>query len=320
MWRWLCSACLSVLCCFALVCPAYASEITDFPAPPDDGNDYYYIKLHTSAGYRLITSTCQFTYDGSKIYWVNDGSDLLFNVYSLDTETDPPEWVFSASGDSVASWNVYVATMTGWELVYTSDDIVSSSDNSEVVYEAGIQAGYEDITIEGVYQPGSGDYSGLLGVIIGLLDGIKSAVSGIVDGILDGIKGFFLPSEGYLDAKMAEFNDNLDGILGFDLDVFDLSYLAGEEAWVSDSDFAADGAIFGLEGDIPLLDTSILTDAVDYFRPVIRGLLVLFMAFFFYNQVLALLGGAPISYAGGNTSAPAPEPTAMVRQSDMYRW
>lgn len=50
--------------------------------------------------------------------------------------------------------------------------------------------------------------------------------------------------------------------------------------------------------EVVILDMSFVEKGLKTFRPVIRGLMVLFMLLFNYNQLMGLIGQSPISIVG----------------------
>jgi hypothetical protein len=120
---------------------------------------------------------------------------------------------------------------------------------------------------------------------------ILEAIKSLPQVLLDGIASLFIPSEEFLDEAFLKINEKLNalGIAPYDM-----------------------GAIFDNGGENPFEDIKItiygqtvtivsfayLPMFLDKFRPVIRGLFVLFMIYFAVNQLLQLFGLAGIIQTG----------------------
>lgn len=122
-----------------------------------------------------------------------------------------------------------------------------------------------------------------------LFENVKNIWDGIKElptKILDGIKDIFVPDAEEIDAKFNAFLDTLKMKLSFDTDFF-TNLVSGEQP-VTDQymDYNLSGV-----GDFKLkvFDTKFLYDGVTYFRPFIRGFLVLLMGFYNVKMVLSFI-------------------------------
>ena len=105
--------------------------------------------------------------------------------------------------------------------------------------------------------------------------------------LLDGIKDLFIPDTEYIDVTFKAFLDELKLKFSFDTEFFE-HFFDGEQAI---TDTYVDYTIPGV-GDFRLkvFDTKFLVDGVAYFRPFIRGFLVLMMFFFHVKQLIGFFG------------------------------
>lgn len=105
--------------------------------------------------------------------------------------------------------------------------------------------------------------------------------------ILDGIKAIFIPDTGYIEEKFQAFLTDIKMKFGINIDVF--KGLFGSERPVED-----------IEGDysipnvgtlnLKFFDTSFFVEGVTYFRPLVRGFLVLMMFLYHIKQVISFFG------------------------------
>lgn len=112
---------------------------------------------------------------------------------------------------------------------------------------------------------------------------------------MNGIKGIFIPDtdelkndvNGLLEQLNHTFNLGIDS-QNWLVDSFTEEAIPNEEATYN---------IPGL-GEIKLtfFDASYLKRGIEYFRPIIRGFIVLLLVFFNYKQVLTLIGQDPGMY------------------------
>ena len=128
----------------------------------------------------------------------------------------------------------------------------------------------------------------------GWLDSIASGLktlwetlTNLPEVILEGIKGIFVPDEEYIQTAFDSFLDELKMKFSFDTGFFET--LMDSEQPVSD--IYADYNISGVGSfKLKLLDTKFLVDGVTYFRPFIRGFLVLMMFLFHVKQLIGFFG------------------------------
>lgn len=104
--------------------------------------------------------------------------------------------------------------------------------------------------------------------------------------ILDGIKAIFIPDKDDISANFNAFVNEMKMKFGFNTEVFNTLF-DGEMAV---QDQYADYNISGVGTfKFKFLDTKFLYEGVSYFRPLIRGFLVLLMAFYNIKMILSFI-------------------------------
>lgn len=126
------------------------------------------------------------------------------------------------------------------------------------------------------------------------LDGIVDGITGIVESIQDlpsliysGLKAIFIPDADYINISYSSFVDFLS--TKFNLDTTAFEHLFDSENPVDDQ--FMDYSIPGVGSfKLKVLDTAYLKQGVEYFRPIIRGFLVLLMFLFHVKQFIGFFG------------------------------
>ena len=104
--------------------------------------------------------------------------------------------------------------------------------------------------------------------------------------ILDGIKSIFIPDYDVIQDKFYSFLDELKMKFSFNTDFFE-SILSGEQPV---TDIEGDYNVPGVgEFHLTFFDSKYFVDGVTFFRPFIRGFLVLLMAFYNIKMVLSFI-------------------------------
>lgn len=121
----------------------------------------------------------------------------------------------------------------------------------------------------------------------GFFNDVKDAVTGLGDTILEGIKGIFIPDVDAIEDSFNGFLKTLNTKFNFDTDFFE--ELGTGEAPVQD--VTIDYKIPGIDKNFTLkvFDTKFLIDGVEYFRPFIRGFIVLMMALYNIRMWLSFI-------------------------------
>lgn len=125
-----------------------------------------------------------------------------------------------------------------------------------------------------------------------ILDGLKELGSFI----LDGIKSIFIPDIEEINQTINELTTNFSEKTG--VTALDFSSVFGKSGKSINNVFG-NVNIYGI-GTISSVfaDFSYVNQGVEYFRPYIRGLFVLFLSFYNINQFMSFIGRGNISSVG----------------------
>ena len=115
---------------------------------------------------------------------------------------------------------------------------------------------------------------------------VKNAVLGLPTKILDGIKSIFIPDTAYIENAMTAFLRELEMKFNFDTDFFKGLFTGEQPVKDVNTDYYLPGV--GTL-NLKIFDTKYLIDGVTFFRPFIRGFLVLLMALYNIKQVLGFI-------------------------------
>ena len=127
-----------------------------------------------------------------------------------------------------------------------------------------------------------GGFDSLANWLHDIWDGIKE----LPTLILDGIKDIFIPDTLVLENRFNEFLDTLKFQFNFDTDFF--TSVFDDEKPVTD--ITTDYFISGVGNfNLKMFDSKFFIDGVEYFRPFIRGFLVLLMAFYNVRMMLSFI-------------------------------
>lgn len=109
--------------------------------------------------------------------------------------------------------------------------------------------------------------------------------------IVEGIKGLFIPADGVIEEKFNNLTEDISMKCG--ITMYSMDSLFTQESAVED--VKADYNIHGLGTlNLTFFDASFLKKGVGYFRPIIRGFMVLLLVFYNIRMLLSTLG---INYA-----------------------
>lgn len=121
----------------------------------------------------------------------------------------------------------------------------------------------------------------------GFFDSVKDAILSLPTLILDGIKAIFIPDAEYIDTAFNGFLNELKMKFGIDTGFFE-SLFQGESAV---EDVEGNYTIPGVGAfNLTFLDASWIVQGVTYFRPFIRGFLVLLMMLYHIRQLIGFFG------------------------------
>jgi len=274
---------------------ALADDVTvSLPAAPSD-YDYSYqmVLVDNLDNYYFAYSEAQFAFDSGTALTYVDGQSHHFVMYQLVDDS----WIVVKDSDLTRDNNFFGFGLLGstigdsYKLVWCNEDVVSQSGTYATFY-SGDQTGYVTSFSGGDSDGGGSSDSGEvdLNPITELLSSIADFFGGFFDNLKDFLIGLVVPDEAWFDGKLDDLNSQFSSLLGFDMNVFDFTALVDDEGWVDDSDFSVSFSFLGFDQELSLFNSSFLVQAVVFFRPFIRGFIVLLWCFFAVNQVLSILG------------------------------
>lgn len=145
--------------------------------------------------------------------------------------------------------------------------------------------------IQGLYQLIVQEIVNVISGVPGMLETIALTIldlpGQIVQGIKEAIQDIFIPDAEYIETRLNEFANDLK--LRFNIDSVFFDNLFGVEKPVQD--VYMDYAIPGVGSfNLKIFDTKYLIDGVSYFRPLIRGFMVLMMVLYNIRQIIGFFG------------------------------
>lgn len=123
--------------------------------------------------------------------------------------------------------------------------------------------------------------------IVDALGNVWDAIKSLPELILDGIKAIFIPDKDYIETEFNSFLQEMK--VKFNMDFSAFENLFQTESVVSDT--YVDYNIHGVGNfNLKVFDSSFFAQGVAYFRPIIRGFLVLMMLLFHVKQLIGFFG------------------------------
>lgn len=128
-------------------------------------------------------------------------------------------------------------------------------------------------------------------------DALEDSIYALPNLIIDGIKAIFIPDSNHIKDRMDSFLDEMAMKFSFNTEFFENLFQAEKPVEDIEMDYNISGV-----GDFKLkvLDTSFFVQGVTYFRPFIRGFLVLLMLLYHIRQLIGFFGYDAGVVAGRN--------------------
>lgn len=128
--------------------------------------------------------------------------------------------------------------------------------------------------------------SGIFATLWSWLTSIYNAIVSIPGLILDGLEAIFVPDYEEINNEFTDFTSDMEDKFGFETDFFN-QVLTGEAPV---TDIEGDYNIPGVGNmNLTFFDSSFFVKGVEFFRPFIRGFLVLLLAFFNIKMILGFI-------------------------------
>ena len=178
-----------------------------------------------------------------------------------------PALIVNVIGEKLAEVIVQVSEWFG-KVIYDIEHYGEIITEFPITFSEFIGEFVQDIILEFIALPGA----------------IGEVISNAMTNLLHSI---FVPDAGYIQAKYDTFLSMLRTKFGFDSSVFQSLFYGEtpvEDVYVN----------YGIKGvgtfNLKVLDASFVVQGVNYFRPFIRGFLVLLMFLFHVKQVISFFG------------------------------
>lgn len=120
-----------------------------------------------------------------------------------------------------------------------------------------------------------------------ITDALTNLPQKIISGMVEGIKGIFIPDTGYIETAFENFVDEMGMKFHFDTDFFEDLFQSEQPVEDIEMDYFLSGV-----GNmhVKVFDSSFFKQGVEYFRPFIRGFLVLMMFLYHVRQLIGFFG------------------------------
>lgn len=125
------------------------------------------------------------------------------------------------------------------------------------------------------------------GFFTALGERLESALTALGDAIIDGLKAIFVPDTNYINDAFGGFIDDLKSKFNVDTTAFES--LFSEEKVLDDVEGEYEISGVG-KFNFKFLDTSFLKNGIEFFRPFVRGFLVLLMLLYHIRQLIGFFG------------------------------
>lgn len=130
---------------------------------------------------------------------------------------------------------------------------------------------------------------GWLSSIADSITALKESILSLPGLVVDGIREVFVPDTEEIEDVFIQMTDNVQQNLGFNVD--SLMFLKDSISESEVEDVYGDYNILGIGSlNLKFLDTEALVQAVEYFRPILRGFTALMLLLYNYRQVLSFIG------------------------------
>ena len=278
--------------------------------------NYYNLIKDVQVGKNVNSSATNymlFKYRG--LYYVHI-SEYAFTISSFTyeliqrTSIKTSGWWFTcstlsreASDWSSIPWSSDNYSMLHYEtnyITYSGDVVVNFRLDQDKIQFLYCSQDIEGFCVEGNNEPEEDDTEAPVIDYTEQHETIIDKISNIPDAIVNGIKNLFIPDKDYFSNKLKSVESKYLGILGFSVDDFE-SMLMGFSKETPISDVIVELNIGGNMQKVNVLNSSVVVQGVNYFRPYIRGFVVLLMVFFSMNQLMHLFKINSISGSTNDT-------------------
>lgn len=124
-----------------------------------------------------------------------------------------------------------------------------------------------------------------------IIQNIFDTVVSLPENILNGIKFIFIPDTEHINNSIDTLVNNFKNAFG--VNSFDISNIFGTEAEIGDQQGTIQVGCYSFTGTV--FDSSFLIQAVNTFRPAIRGFIIFLLVLYNINQFLRFIGQEGLS-------------------------
>lgn len=127
--------------------------------------------------------------------------------------------------------------------------------------------------------------------VVSAITSVGNFIKDLGTTIIDGIKSIFIPDTDVIRANFDNMVATIKTKLGFNTgDLYALENIGSEAITDTKGNYSISGVgTFNLT----FLDTSFLKQGIEFFRPLLRGFIVLMLLLYNYKQILTLIGQDP---------------------------
>lgn len=120
-----------------------------------------------------------------------------------------------------------------------------------------------------------------------LLSDIWDSLTSLPELILEGIKEIFIPDSDYIESAFSDFLNDMKMKFNVDTSMFESLFTSEKPV----DDVYVDYGVHGVGNfNLKVFDTKYLIDGVAFFRPIVRGFLVLLMFLYNIKQLIGFFG------------------------------
>lgn len=248
----------------------------------------------------LADQPCEILYcstdilDASGLYYFNELPYTFFSDFVLSSDDLSITGDYSVIGGG-RTWDqdeqkvvgdISITMPSSQTISDYTDGVISQEDFLEVldVTPVDVSTGTDILTGESL-APSIGIAEGvtsILQVLENIWDWLTSLIDSLIQALLNMLMSLFVPRDGFIEGEITKIKNKFNrlGVVPYDMSV------------IFDSDYQnpfQNITIYFNGQEVVIVSFDYLPPFLDKFRPIIRGLLVLFMIYYSINQLLGLI-------------------------------
>lgn len=275
-----------ILVCFLLVFPAYADNLKQIPERPNVNKDYYkYYAIFYNSEYK-----CYYIFYSTEPYTIGSNNVMVRPDSNVHFYWQPPSESWGQTSRWDSSMNIFGGKSTylsgNYDFLDSGKNVIAQQ-SSDIAFTEHAKSNFNVYADYWVIDDEGESNAGLISGLRDVVNAVLSLPTKIVNGIQSFLKTLFIPQEGFIEEKINSLVEKFKSAFG--ITAFDMSLVFTGSKAVTDIDVSLYGRT------MTIVDTSYLTDALDFFRPVIRGFIFLMLFFYNLNQFMGFIGQAPLT-------------------------